>query len=99
MEHIIRYMGSLLRQPSNPFWNLAAQTRQVATTNMLVAMWPESEKDNGNPRGSKDLGDGYVLLGLKDTSPYHVSHSEQAALDVVFSGYPGAEDIDQCSVY
>ena len=44
MEQIIGYLGSLLQQPSNPFQNLASQTKQVAATNVLVAMWPNLEK-------------------------------------------------------
>ena len=52
MEYIIGYLGSLLRQPSNAFQNLAAQTKCVANTNALIAMWPEFENTKGNPRVS-----------------------------------------------
>ena len=99
MERVIGYLGSLLRQPSNPFRNLAAQTKRVANTNTLVAMYPDFEDQKGDPRGSKDLGNGYLLLGPKDTTLYHVSPAEQTTLDDFFSGQPGAEDIDQQTVY
>ena len=99
MERVIGYLGSLLRQPSNPFRNLAAQTRRVAVTNAVVAMWPDFEHTKGNPRGSEDLSGGYLLLGPKDTSAYSTSPLERAALDDLFSGYLGAETIDRGSVY
>jgi len=76
MEHVIGYLGSLLRQSLNAFWNLAAQTARVAHADALVVMWPDFEKTKGNPRGSEDLGDGYLLLGPKDTTAYNVSPPE-----------------------
>ena len=99
MERVIGYLGSLLRQPSNPFRNLAAQTKRVANTNALVAMWPEFEKTKGDPSGSMDLGDGYLLLGPKDTTLYCVSPVEQTALDGFFSSQPGADNINQQAIY
>ena len=68
MEHVIGYLGSLLRQPSNPFRNLMAQTKRVVTANGLSSMWPDFEPEKENPRGSIELGDGYLLLGPKDTT-------------------------------
>jgi hypothetical protein len=99
MERVIGYLGSLLRQPSNPFRNLAAQTRRVATRNALVAMWPDFEIPNEAPRGSKDLGDGYLLLGPKDASTYNPSPSEQMALNAYFSHHTGNEGINRLSIY
>ena len=99
MERVIGYLGSLLRQPSNPFRNLVAQTKRVVHTNALVAMWPDFEKVKGNPQGSKDLGDNYLLLGPKDTNPYHLLPTERAAIGEFSSRYPVAEDVDWDSVY
>ena len=96
---MIGYFGSLLRQPSNIFRNLAAQTKRVANTNTLLSMWPVLQKTKGNPRGSRDLGDGYVLLGPKETDLYHVSPDERRAIEDFFSGYPGAEDINMYAIY
>lgn len=99
MERVIGYLGSLLRQPSNAFRNLAAQTKRVANTNALVAMYPDFEKTKGDPRGSRDLGNGYLLLGPKDTTLYPVSPVERIALDDFFSGRLDAGDIDRQTVY
>ena len=93
MERTIRYLGSLLRQPSNVFQNLAAQTSRVANTNALVAMWPELQKQKGDPQGSKQLGNGYVLLGPKDMDACHLSPDEQTAFDTFF-GYSRNDRID-----
>ena len=94
-ERVIGYLGSLLRQPLNSFRNLAAQTRRVATSNALLAMWPDLERSISNPRGSMELGDDYLLLGPKDISPHPLSCAEQAALD----GFFGNLDVDRTSVY
>ena len=99
MERVIGYLGSLLRQPSNAFRNLAAQTQQVATTNALIAMWPDFEQDLGDPRGSINLGDGYLLLGPKDTKPYKFSRKEQAALDDFSLQVPDNDNINQDNNY
>ena len=99
MERVIGYLGSLLRQPSNPFRNLAAQTKHVANTNTLVAMWPEFEKMKGDPSGSMDLSNGYLLLGPKDTMLYCVSPVEQTVLDGFFSSQPGTDNINQQAIY
>jgi len=85
MEHLIGYLGSLLRQPSNPFRNLAAQTKYIVHTNALVAMWPDFEQEKGNPHSSKDLGNRYLLLGQKDTIYYQLLQNKQEALDGFFS--------------
>ena len=95
MERVIGYLGSLLRQPSNPFRNLAAQTRRVAISNSLFAIWPDLDKTEENPRGSIELGDNYLLLGPKDVSPHQLSLSEQTALEEFFD--PG--NIDLTSIY
>ena len=97
MERTIGYLGSLLRQPSNVFRNLAAQTSRVANTNALVAMWPELQKQKCDPQGSKQLGDGYVLLGPKDTDAYHLSPDERTAFDAFF-GYSRNDRINTDSV-
>ena len=95
MERVIGYLGSLLKQPSNPFRNLAAQTRRVAATNTLVSMWPDLVIEKDAPRGSKNLGEGYLLLGPTDDIPHHLSPSEQTALMNLFPGHPD----DQESIY
>ena len=98
MERVIGYLGSLLRQPSNPFRNLAAQTKRVATANALSSMWPDFEPEKENPRGSIELGDRYLLLGPKDTTLYRLSVSEQRAVEEVLGGQ-NVEDVNPESVY
>lgn len=99
MERVIGYLGSLLRQPSNPFRNLAMQTKCVATANTLTAMWPEFQKEEHNPRGSEDLGEGYLLLGPKDASLHYIPPAEHAAFENFCSGHPDAEHVERQSVY
>jgi len=99
MERVIGYFGSLLQQPSKPFQNLAAQARRVAHVNTMVCMWPELGRQEHNPLGSMDLGNGYLLLGPKDTDVHQMSLTERTSLDDFFSDYPDAVKIDLHSVY
>ena len=99
MERVIGYFGSLLRQPSKPYQHLAAQARRVAHINAMVCMWPELGRQEHNPLGSMDLGDGYLLLGPKDTHAHHLSPTERTAFDSFCVDHPGTEDIDRESVY
>ena len=99
IERIIGYFGFLLRQPSNPFRNLTAQARRVATINALVAMWPELDESKKDPRGSICLGDGYLLLGPKDSNLHRLPQSEKEALEYFFSDYLDDGNIDRSSVY
>jgi len=100
MERIIGVLGSLLMQPSNPFANLVAQAQKMAHINALVAMWPSFEKEPDDPRGSIDLGDGYLLLGPKeDSGPHYINTTEETALDTFCSGRQDSEGVDRKSVY
>ena len=100
MERVIGVLGSLLAQPSNPFANLAAQAQKMAHINAMVAMWPSFEREQIDPRGSIDLGDGYLLLGPKeDAGPHYISPTEKAALDTFCSSHQDVENVDQSSLY
>ena len=100
MERVIGVLGSLLRQPSNPYANLAAQAQKMAHINALVAMWPSFEKAKEDPRGSIDLGDSYLLLGPKeDSGSYRVTPREEEALDTFCSVHQDSEDVDRKSVF
>ena len=94
MERVIGYLGSLLQQPSNPFRNLAAQMRRMAHNNALFAMWPDLERTKGNPMGSMDVGNGYLLLAPRDTSRYDPLPVEQAAIEEFLASYPGIDRND-----
>lgn len=91
MERIIGVLGSLVRQPSNPFANLAEQAKKMASVNGLLAMWPEVEHKSGDPRGSINLGNGYILLGPKDNKLYSLSSSEEPVINNFLA--PGAPAI------
>lgn len=100
MERVIGVLGSLLGQPSNPYANLAAQAQKMAHINAMVAMWPLFEREQRDPHGSIDLGDGYLLLGPKeDAGPHYISPKEEEALDAFFSGHQDSEGVDRKSVY
>ena len=80
MERVIGVLGSLVKQPSNPFANLTEQAKKMASVNALQAMWVEIGHKPHAPRGSIDLGKGYILLGPTDDKPYDLSPLEHAAL-------------------
>jgi len=89
MERVIGAFGSLIKQPSNPFANLTEQAKKVATVNSIIAMWPSFEWVEKDPRGSIDIGNGFLLLGPKDARPYCLSEAEQDAF-VGFYSNPGS---------
>jgi hypothetical protein len=95
MERVIGVLGSLVKQPSNPFANLTEQAKKMASINALVAMWPEIGHAEQNPRGSIDLGGGYILLGTKDDKPYELSDDERSSITRFLD--PGAPSVS--SIY
>ena len=66
LERTIGNLGEEIKQHSNPFANLSQRGIRRACVNALVAMIPdlESQRSSGEQGscGSKDLGDGYILL-------------------------------------
>ena len=97
MERVIGVLGSQLRQPSNPFANLAAQAQKMAHVNAMVALWPSFERITGDPYGSVDLGGGYLLLRPMD-GPYCLTHKEEEAVRVFYSSSEDSEGVDRRSV-
>ncbi|KAF9645765.1 hypothetical protein BDM02DRAFT_3156773 [Thelephora ganbajun] len=59
-------------QPSNPFANLTEQAKKVVEVNSIII-----KKD---PHGSIDIGNGYILLGPKDTKGYRLPDTEKDTL-------------------
>ena len=99
MERVIGIFGSLIKQHSNPFANLAEQAKKCAEINALVSMWPDLDRSKGNPRGSIDIGDRYLLLGPKDKKPYDLTGTEQDMLIKFYSSLPNARLAPLRSIY
>lgn len=70
MERTIGNLGEEIRQPSNPYANLSQRAIIRAQTNSLQAACPELAREvTIFPRGSIDIGRGYVLLCARDHEP------------------------------
>ena len=65
----------------------------------MACMWPELSQQECNPLGFMDLGNGYLLLGPKDTDTHQLSPAQQMTLYSFCSDYTDAEDLDLQSVY
>jgi hypothetical protein len=66
MERTIGNLTEEMKQPSLPFANLAQRGLRRAQVNALKAILPKLQKEDKNPAGSRDIGDGYVLLRAHD---------------------------------
>ncbi|KAJ3917339.1 hypothetical protein F5877DRAFT_91280 [Lentinula edodes] len=64
LERLIGDLGQSICQPSNPFSNLAQQALTRCHINALKNMCPELDPKSipHQPRGSLDMGNGYLLL-------------------------------------
>ena len=81
MERTIGSLGMEIRCHVNPYANLSQRALQRCQVNMLKAMIPDLEgPDNSIPRGTKDLGDGYILLRARDRTARQVDVAESQAL-------------------
>ena len=74
MEHTIGDLGQEIRQPSNPFANLAQRALRQSQVNALKNIHPEldSAATPHLPKFARDLGEGYVLLRPRDKSPVQI---------------------------
>jgi hypothetical protein len=85
MERTIGNLTQELRQPSNPYANLAQRALLRCQMNALKKIIPDLEELNdGLPRGAIDLGDGYILLRRRDTVARSVLPCEELALVAFF---------------
>ena len=84
LERTIGNLGEEIKQPSNPFANLSQQGIRRARINALVAIIPDLDdnKSHGEaiPHGSKDIGDGFVLLRARDKHTQFLRGCEAEAL-------------------
>lgn len=92
MERTIGNLTEEMKQPSKPYANLSQRALFRAQINALYAMIPTLDKDSKTegklPRGSVDLGDGYVLLRAMDTCRRVITQPEEAALKDYLSRIP-----------
>ena len=88
MERTIGNLEQEIRQPSNPFANLAQQGIRRCQMNALKAMLPELDPQSSSiPRGATDLRNGYVLLPKRDRYPTKVTTEEQRVI-TAYLGHP-----------
>jgi uncharacterized protein YerC len=74
MERTIGNLGQEIRQPSNPFANLAQRALQRSQVNALKSIYPELESKSRFqlPKGAVDLKDGYIMLRPRDRHPAEI---------------------------
>jgi hypothetical protein len=74
MEHTIGNLGQEIRQPSNPFANLAQRALQRSQVNALKSIYPELDPKSTFqlPRGAMDVGEGYIMLRPRDRYPVEI---------------------------
>jgi hypothetical protein len=84
LERTIGNLGEEIKQHSNPFANLSQCGIQRARVNALKAMIPDLDVDGTSeerlPRGSKDVGQGYILLRAREEEPHPLRDCERRAL-------------------
>ena len=81
LERTIGNLGEEMKQPSNPYANLANCSLRRSQISVLHAILPNSEPDAPRlPQGAVDLGDGYVLLRARDATSITFDGERAAAL-------------------
>lgn len=85
MERSIGILGKRIRQPSNPFGNLAQLALQEAQVNALLAICPELDNDASEhiPQYSQNLGDNFILLRPRDKLAHQIPADELVAVHAV----------------
>lgn len=82
MERAIGDLGGEVRQPSNPYANLAQRALRRCQINAVNHMLPAlNDDDHSIPRGALDLGGGVLLRG-QDDKARALSHCEAQAIQV-----------------
>jgi hypothetical protein len=84
LERTIGNLGEEIKQHSNPFANLSQRGIRRARANALMAMIPDLDLERTTkealPRGSRDVGGGFVLLRPREEVPRALRDCEAAAL-------------------
>ncbi|KIN96965.1 hypothetical protein M404DRAFT_32804 [Pisolithus tinctorius Marx 270] len=88
MERTIGNLGQEIWQPSKPYKNLAEEGVRRCRVNALLAIMPKLDDGiKGDPMGSINLGDGYILLRKRDKRPW-LPTGEEARIVSEFIGRP-----------
>jgi hypothetical protein len=74
MERTIGNLGQEIRQPSNPFANLARRALRRSQVNALKSIYPKLDPKAGFhlPKSAVKLGNGYIMLRPRDRYPVQV---------------------------
>jgi hypothetical protein len=71
LEHTIGSLGQEIKQPSNPFANIASRGLRRSQVNAMKVIIPDFDKTNAqSPGGPTNPQGDYVLLWLKDRNAY-----------------------------
>jgi hypothetical protein len=87
LERTIGDLGQEIRQPSNPFANLARRALQRSQINALKSMYPEldSTAKSTLPRGSRDIGNGYIMQHRERHARNPETNEHRVALQTITS--------------
>jgi hypothetical protein len=88
IEHIIGLLGAEVRQPSNPFANLAQQALIQCQTSALHVLLPNlgfTPQKKLLPKRALCLGDGYGLLRRRERYPHDIRDCERDAVQAYLS--------------
>ncbi|KAE9386487.1 hypothetical protein BT96DRAFT_839205 [Gymnopus androsaceus JB14] len=82
MERTIGDLSQEIKQPSNPYGNLAERNLRCARTNALKIICPNVDPDQGYtlPRNSVLMGEGLVLLRPRERSRGLATNNEETLL-------------------
>jgi hypothetical protein len=74
MERTIGDLGQEIRQPSNPFANLAQHALRRSQVNALKSIYPDLDSKAAFhvPKSATDLGNGYIVLRPRDRYPTQI---------------------------
>ncbi|KAH9931467.1 uncharacterized protein B0H18DRAFT_872201 [Fomitopsis serialis] len=97
MERTIGNLVEEIRQPSNPYANLAVRGLRRCQINALKALDPVNfdldKSKKGPPQGAEELGDGYTLLRARDRS-FHVLTPAETTVIRSFVATARGENMD-----
>lgn len=95
MERTIGDLGGEIRQPSNPFANLAERALRRARDNALKAMIPDLDAAPPPKVPVVELGDGYTLLHAREDRARPVGDHEDMVVFRYLEGLVGTEQARQ----